>query len=372
MRAVRAGELDRIVQLVAPLDVLAQQIVAEAACEDWQLDDLFNLFRRATPFRTLTRESYLEIVDMLATGVGDGGGRAPPLIHFDRINGVVRGRRAARLTALQNGGTIPELGDYRVLAEPDETFVGSVNEDFAIESIAGDIFLLGNTSWQIRRVVQSTVRVVDAHGAPPTIPFWLGEAPGRTIELSQAVGRLRRDVAGRLTDSTLVDWLQAECNVSDLGAHQIADYLRAPTTACASCRPTMTWSSNASSTNPAVCNSSYTPIRPAHQPRLGPGAAQAILRPLRLRTAGRRQRRRHSAVAGSATRLPARGVLPLCHAKQRAEVGRTVHPLHPHVPDALALEPHPCPCRAAAARREEGSAQHPAHAIRRPDGRGLP
>ena len=227
MRTVRAGELDRIVQLVAPLDVLAQQIVAEAACEDWALDDLFDLFRRATPFRSLTRESYLEIVDMLATGVGDGGGRAPPLIHFDRINSVVRGRRAARLTALQNGGTIPELGDYRVLAEPDETFVGSVNEDFAIESIAGDIFLLGNTSWQIRRVVQSTVRVVDAQGAPPTIPFWLGEAPGRTIELSQAVGRLRRDVASRLTDPALVDWLRAECDVSELGAHQIADYLRA-------------------------------------------------------------------------------------------------------------------------------------------------
>ena len=227
MRTVRAGELDRIVQLVAPLDVLAQQIVAEAACEDWALDDLFDLFRRATPFRSLTHDAFVEIVDMLATGIGDGGGRAPPLIHFDRINGVVRGRRAARLTALQNGGTIPELGDYRVLAEPDETFVGSVNEDFAIESIAGDIFLLGNTSWQIRRVVQSTVRVVDAHGAPPTIPFWLGEAPGRTIELSEAVGRLRRDIASRLTDPALVDWLRAECDVSELGAHQIADYLRA-------------------------------------------------------------------------------------------------------------------------------------------------
>ena len=227
MRAVHAGELDRIVQLVAPLDVLAQQVVAEAACEDWQLDELFNLFRRATPFRALTRESYLEIVDMLATGIGDGGGRAAPLVHFDRINNVVRGRRAARLTALQNGGTIPELGDFRVVAEPDETFVGSVNEDFAIESIAGDIFLLGNTSWQIRRVVQNTVRVIDAQGAPPTIPFWLGEAPGRTIELSRAVGRLRRDVADRLTDPNLVDWLRDECNVSDLGAHQVADYLRA-------------------------------------------------------------------------------------------------------------------------------------------------
>ena len=227
MRAVRAGELDRIVQLVAPLDVLAQQVVAEAACEDWSVEELFALCRRATPYRSLTRAAYLEIVNMLASGIGDSGGRAAPLVHFDRINNVVRGRRAARLTALQNGGTIPELGDFRVVAEPDETFVGSVNEDFAIESIAGDIFLLGNTSWQIRRVAQNTVRVIDAQGAPPTIPFWLGEAPGRTIELSQAVGRLRRDVARRLTDPALVDWLQMECNVSELGAHQIADYLRA-------------------------------------------------------------------------------------------------------------------------------------------------
>ncbi len=227
VRAVRAGLLDRIVQPSAPLDVLAQQIVAEAACEDWAVDDLFALVRAAAPYRTLPRAAFDEIVQVLAAGIGDGAGRAPPLLHHDRINGVVRGRRAARLTALQNGGTIPEMGDYRVVAEPDETYVGSVNEDFAIESMAGDIFLLGSTSWQIRRVAQNTVRVVDAQGAPPTIPFWLGEAPGRTAELSQEVGRLRRDVVQRLDDPELVPWLRAACALSDLGARQAADYLRA-------------------------------------------------------------------------------------------------------------------------------------------------
>ena len=115
-------------------------------------------------------------------------GRSKPLVHLDRVNGVVRARRASRITALTNGGTIPEMGDYRVIAEPEGTVVGNVNEDFAIESMAGDIFLLGSTSWRIQRVEQSTVRVSDAHGAPPTIPFWLGEAPGRTVELSEEVG----------------------------------------------------------------------------------------------------------------------------------------------------------------------------------------
>ena len=194
MRAVGAGRLDRIVQLVAPLDVLAQQIVAESACEEWPEDDLYALCKRATPYRNLRREDFDEVVDMLAQGVGEGAGRARPLLHRDRVNGVLRARRNARPVAIQNGGTIPEVGDYRVIAEPDETVVGAVNEDWAIESMAGDIFLLGTNSWRIRRIESGVVRVEDAHGAPPTIPFWLGEAPGRTIELSEEVGRLRRDV----------------------------------------------------------------------------------------------------------------------------------------------------------------------------------
>src|SRR5581483_3758260 len=145
------------------------------------------------------REDFDEIIEMLAEGVGEGAGRAPPLLHRDRINHVLRPRRSSRLVALQNGGAIPELGDFRVIQDPDETFVGTVNEDWAIESMAGDVFLLGSTSWRIKRVEagQSVVWVEDAQGLPPTIPFWLGEAPGRTVELSEEVGRLRRDVSER-------------------------------------------------------------------------------------------------------------------------------------------------------------------------------
>ena len=233
IRGVRAGHLDRIHQPVAPLDVLAQQIVAEvAAAEEWREDDLFNLVRRAAPYATLTREAFDEICEMLATGVGEGAGRSYALIHRDRINGMLRPRRAARLTALTNGGTIPEMGDYRVVAEPEDITVGSVNEDFAMESAAGDIFLLGTTSWRITRLETSTVRVVNAQGAPPTIPFWLGEAPGRTIELSEEVGRLRREVAAALDDPALSTndqrkWLAEECALPEIGAQQILDYLRA-------------------------------------------------------------------------------------------------------------------------------------------------
>ncbi|MCK9487123.1 MAG: DEAD/DEAH box helicase [Dehalococcoidia bacterium] len=229
VRAVRAGRLDRIHQPVAPLDVLAQQIVAEVSCEDWREDDLFALVRRAAPYAALERAAFDDIVEMLSVGIGEGAGRAAPLVHRDRINGVLRPRRAARLTAIQNGGTIPELGDYRVLAEPDGAVVGTINEDFAMESSIGDIFLLGSTSWRISRVGPNTVHVTDAQGAPPTIPFWLGEAPGRTLELSEEVGRLRRDVADRLDGDheALRAFLMEEGALDALGAEQIAEYLRA-------------------------------------------------------------------------------------------------------------------------------------------------
>ncbi len=228
VRAVNGGRLDRINPLTAPLDVLAQQIVAETACEPWSEDDLYDLVREASPFENLERGPFDEIIDMLATGIGDGPGSASPLIHRDRINGIVRGRRGARLAALNNGGVIPEMGDYRVVAEPEDIPVGTVNEDFAMESAAGDIFLLGSTSWRITRVEQSTVRVIDAHGAPPTVPFWLGEAPGRTIELSEEAGRLRREIAGGLDDpEALVARLQQECSLVESGARQMVDYVRA-------------------------------------------------------------------------------------------------------------------------------------------------
>ncbi len=228
VRAARAGRLDRIVQPVAPLDILAQQVVAETACEEWSEDDLYDLFRRATPYRDLAREDYNDVLEMLSEGVGDGAGRAPPLVHRDRINRVLRARRGSRLTALMNGGAIPELGDYRVVAEPDETVVGSVNEDWAVESMAGDIFLLGSTSWRIKRIESGVVRVENAQGLPPTIPFWLGEAPGRTVELSEEVGQLRRDIVEGLGDAgALQERLKVDCGLDDLGAVQVIDYVRA-------------------------------------------------------------------------------------------------------------------------------------------------
>ncbi len=227
VRGVRAGHLDRIVQPVAPLDVLAQQVVAEVACEEWGEDALYDLVRAAAPYAALTREAFDDVVEMMATGVGDGAGRSTALLHRDRIHGVLRPRRAARLTAITSGGTIPELGDYRVVTEPEGTFVGTLNEDFAMESRGGDIFMLGTTSWRIVRVEPNTVRVTDAHGAPPTIPFWLGEAPSRTRELSEEVGRLRRDVAAGLDDeSALRDRLVEECALPDIGAQQMIDYVR--------------------------------------------------------------------------------------------------------------------------------------------------
>ncbi len=228
IRAVRGGRLDRISQPRAPLDILAQQIVAECACEDWQEDDMFALVRRARPFRDLSRDDFDDIVEMVSEGVGEGAGRSPAHIHRDRINSTLHGRRGARMTAILNGGAIPEMADYRVVAEPDDTLVGTVNEDWAIESMAGDIFLLGTHSWRIKRVGAGEVRVEDARGAPPTIPFWLGESPGRSLELSQEVGRLRRDLEAEIEDSEkMTALLTEECSLDQLGAIQIIDYLRA-------------------------------------------------------------------------------------------------------------------------------------------------
>jgi len=198
VRAVRSGRLDRVWPPVAPLDILAQQLVAETACEPWNEDDLYALVRRATPYSELSRADFDEIVELMSEGIAVGTGTVAAYLHRDRINGVVRGRRGARSVAIQCGGAIPEVADYRVLAEPDGTFVGTLDEDFSVESMAGDIILLGTTSWRIRRIEQGVVRVEDAHGAPPSIPFWLGEAPGRTLELSEEVSKLREEIAAGL------------------------------------------------------------------------------------------------------------------------------------------------------------------------------
>ena len=193
IQAVHAGELDRIVIPEQPLDILAQQIVAEAATRELTEDELYTLVRCAYPYRDLTRAVFDEVVDMLAQGYARGARRIAYL-HRDMVGGRLRARRGARLTALTSGGAIPEQGDFRVVTEEDGTLVGTVNEDFALESARGDVFLLGSTSWQIAQLRGTDLVVRDMQGAPPTIPFWLGEAPGRTPELSTALSGLRGQV----------------------------------------------------------------------------------------------------------------------------------------------------------------------------------
>ena len=234
--AVRRGELDRLVVPEAALDVLAQQIVAAVAAEEWGEDELYRTFRRAWPYRDLPRERFDEVVEMLAHGFSTRRGRRSAYLHRDAVNGRLRARRGARITALTSGGAIPDTADFQVVLEPAGTVIGSVNEDFAVESLAGDVFQLGNSSWRILKVEQGRVRVEDAHGEPPSIPFWLGEAPGRTDELSAAVSRLRAEVERRLGEAgedgaagreAAVRWLADEVGVAPAAALQLVDYLAA-------------------------------------------------------------------------------------------------------------------------------------------------
>ena len=228
LRCVHRGELDRLSVPEKPLDVLAQQIVAAASTEDWEEPRLFELIRCSWPYRNLTREEFDSAVKMLSEGFSTKRGRRAALIHHDAVNHRLRGRRGARLVALTSGGAIPDNADYRVVLEPSETFVGTVNEDFAVESLAGDIFQLGNTSWRILRINSGIVRVEDAKGQPPGIPFWLGEAPARTAELSQAVSNVRAEMEKLLSDGKDVrDWLVSEMKLPTEAAQQIADYFAA-------------------------------------------------------------------------------------------------------------------------------------------------
>ena len=229
--SVRRGELDHLEIPERPLDILAQQIVAAVAAEEWSEDDLFTMVRRAYPYRNLEREQFDSIVRMLAEGFSTKRGRRSTYLHHDAVNQRLRGRRGARLAAITSGGAIPDTADYAVVLEPSGLVIGSVNEDFAIESLQGDIFQLGNTSWRVLRVEQGKVRVEDAHGQPPSIPFWLGEAPARTQELSVSVSRLREEVAARVLVEEGVNlepalnWLESEVGISRYAAEQIVEYL---------------------------------------------------------------------------------------------------------------------------------------------------
>jgi ATP-dependent helicase Lhr and Lhr-like helicase len=242
VRAIRLGELDRIVIPESPLDVLAQQIVAACAAEDWDEEELFALARRAHPYRNLSRAEFDEIVAMLAEGIAARRGRYGAYLHRDGVNKRLRGRRGARLAAITSGGAIPDNSLYTVRAEPEGFVVGTVDEDFAVESLRGDILLLGNNSWRIRRVQAGVVVVEDAKGAPPNVPFWRGEAPSRTPELSSQVAEVRTQIDS-LTQATgppqisggeagmaeaavaAIDWLMQECKLDRAGAEQAVEYL---------------------------------------------------------------------------------------------------------------------------------------------------
>jgi ATP-dependent Lhr-like helicase len=231
IRAMRNGVLDHITVPPAPLDILAQQIVAAAATQTWTEDELFALVRGAFPYHDLDRQTFDGVVQMLAEGIATNRGRGLAYLYHDRINHKLKGRRGARLAAITSGGAIPDTANYAVVAEPEGTVVGSVDEDFAVESLAGDIMLLGNTSWRIKGVEMGKVRVEDAHGAPPNIPFWRGEAPSRTAELSAEVASLRHDLdqvlssSQSLTPHSALQWLKQECGLDQRGAQQVVEYL---------------------------------------------------------------------------------------------------------------------------------------------------
>jgi ATP-dependent Lhr-like helicase len=228
--SIRRGELDAIKPRPAPLDVLAQQIVAEVGMQEWKVDELYARFTRAASYRGLSREQFVAVAKMLADGFTTHRGRRSAHLHFDRVNDMLRGRRGARLTAITNGGAIPDQFDYDVVLLPSEVSVGTLNEDFAFESMPGDVFQLGNASYRIQKVETGKVYVADAQGQPPTIPFWLGEGLGRTDELSFSVGRFNEKVADLVDDEGAqgaVAWLVAELGLGASAAEQIVEYLGA-------------------------------------------------------------------------------------------------------------------------------------------------
>jgi len=228
VRGLRRARLEPVAVRDAPLDVLAQQLVAEAACGSIHEDRLFGLVRRAWPYRALAREDFDAVVRMLSDGIATTPGRTTALLHRDGVNGRLKGRRGARIAALTGGGTIPDTAQYAVIAEPEGVTIGQVDEDFAVESLAGDIFLLGTTSWRIRRVEAGIVRVEDAHGAPPGVPFWKAEAPGRSGALSAEVSSLREELEPRLAaPAAAIAWLAEEAALPEAGARQLVDYLSA-------------------------------------------------------------------------------------------------------------------------------------------------
>ena len=239
VRAMRNGELDRLEIPDKPLDVLMQQIVAACAAEPWEEDGLFQVMRRAHPYRGITRDEFEELLCLLSEGIESSRGRYGAYLLRDQVQGRIQARRGARTIAVSNGGTIPDTALYAVIAQPEGVQIATLDEDFAIDSSAGDIILLGNTSWRIQRIESAgRVMVEHAHGQPPNVPFWRGEAPQRTMELSQYVSDLRGEIDARTKDilpgyisqsdhsvTEIVTWLKTQCGVDDSGAEQMIGYV---------------------------------------------------------------------------------------------------------------------------------------------------
>ena len=357
LAGVRAGNLDELHPPSAPVDILAQQLVAEvAAAEECEVDVLFDLVRVAAPYGALTREVFDDVVDLVSWGITTGRGRRGAHLHHDAVNGRLRARRGARLAALTSGGAIPETGDYRVVLDPEGTTVGSVHEDFAVEATAGDIFLLGTHSWRVAKVETGVVRVSDAGDLPPSIPFWLGEAPARTAELSDEVsaapGRARA-VAGRRRRRGCPDPRQGAGRGVRGGRRGGGGLSRRgagrPRRAA---HPGPTGHRAGLRRGRGVPAHRARPVRGPGQPRARPGPPQALLRLVRLRAPGRRRRRHGGPLARAPAQLPV--VRRPAHAPE-PDRARGAHPGGPAPPDArrpMAVEPHPLAGRPTVPRRE--------------------
>ena len=371
-RAMVRGQIDRHVDRPAPLDVLAQQLVATCATADFGDDALYALVRGAAPYAALSRAEFDDVLAMLGDGIATRRGRSGAHLHLDRVNRRVRGRRGARIAALTSGGAIPDKADYVVVEDPTEAVVGTLDEDFAIESMAGDIFLLGSHSWRIRRVEAGVVRVEDAAGLPPTVPFWNGEGLARTAELSREVARAAPGAvgaAGRARARAPRRRLQARARRRRPGAavrgRRRAGARRGADAIVRGRRALLRRGRRHAAGHPRA-------VRRARQPRLGPGAAQEVLSRLRLRAAGRGVGRRDPAVDRPAAQLPAGRDLRLRHPGHRRGDAGAGGAAVADVGDALALERGAFAGGAALHRRQAHAAAASAHARGGPDGRGVP
>jgi ATP-dependent Lhr-like helicase len=239
VRKMRAGELDQLQIPPQPADVLMQQIVAACGAEPWEEDALYNTLRRAYPYRSLTRKAFDDILTLLTEGIESTRGRYGAYLLRDGVQHHLHPRRGARSIAISNGGAIPDVALYNVILQPEGVQIATLDEHFAVDSSPGDVILLGTSSWRIQRI-EATGRVLveDAHGAPPTLPFWFGEAPQRTSVLSDGVGELREQISASTLNVTpgyisqanpevdaTIAWLIDECGVCESGAKQLIAYI---------------------------------------------------------------------------------------------------------------------------------------------------